>query len=86
MSNTTLEKLIKLKKMKNIHDFDDSKMEIYNKFDSNDSLESCFGKFKLAHELVDSQEAVKLAASNVIDEFSKENVVYVELRSIPRAS
>lgn len=48
------------------------------------SLSECFDVFKLAHDLVDCVEAVKLATENVIGEFSEENVVYLELRSTPR--
>lgn len=48
------------------------------------SLSECFELFKLAHDLVDCEEAVKIATENVIDEFDKDNVVYLELRSTPR--
>jgi adenosine deaminase len=85
LSNSTLEKLIQLKK-KTQGTFDASNVKVYNTFDANDSLEECFAKFKLAHELVDSTDAVKLAMKCVIDEFAKENVVYVEMRSTPRAT
>lgn len=61
-------------------------MGLYNGFESDETLEKCFEKFKLAHELVDSAEAVKLATECVIDEFAKENVVYLELRSTPRST
>lgn len=40
--------------------------------------------FKLAHDLVDCVDAVKIALENVIREFSEENVIYLELRSTPR--
>jgi adenosine deaminase len=59
---------------------------LYNSFESDENLEKCFEKFKLAHELVDSVEAIKLATACVIDEFSRENVVYLELRSTPRST
>lgn len=50
------------------------------------SLDECFEVFKLAHDLVDSVDAVKLATENVIREMSEDNVVYLELRSTPRAT
>lgn len=53
-------------------------------FSSFRSLSECFDVFKLAHDLVDSADAVKLATENVIREFSEDNVVYLELRSTPR--
>lgn len=48
------------------------------------SLSECFDVFKIAHDLVDSVDAVKLATECVIREFSDDNVVYLELRSTPR--
>lgn len=48
------------------------------------SLSECFKVFDLAHDLVDSVDAVKLATECVINEFSEDNVIYLELRSTPR--
>lgn len=50
------------------------------------SLSECFDVFKIAHDLVDCSEAVKIACDSVIQEFSDDNVVYLELRSTPRAT
>ena len=50
------------------------------------SLSECFDVFKLAHDLVDCVEAVKIATENVIREFSEDNVIYLELRSTPRST
>lgn len=50
------------------------------------SLSECFEVFKVAHDLVDCVDAVKLATESVIDEFGEENVVYLELRSTPRST
>lgn len=50
------------------------------------SLKECFDIFKLAHDLVDSVDAVRLSTENVIGEMSEDNVVYLELRSTPRAT
>lgn len=83
LSKTTVSKLIELKK-NNGGTVNEDYLSFYNTFSSDDSLEKCFEKFKVAHDLVDSKEAVKLALSCVIDEFSRENTVYLELRSTPR--
>lgn len=83
LSNSTLNKLIDLKKK---HCQDEFDLKIYNTFNEHDTLEKCFDKFKLAHELVDSKEAVMLATKCVIDEFSRERVIYLEIRSTPRAT
>lgn len=47
---------------------------------------SAFEKFKYAHELTDTSEAVALATEWVIRDFNDDNVVYVELRSTPRST
>lgn len=46
----------------------------------------CFVKFRYAHELTDTPEAISLATQRVIQEFSDDNVVYLELRTTPRAT
>lgn len=48
------------------------------------TLDECFTMFAIAHDLMDSVEAVELATECVICEFSEDNVVYLELRSTPR--
>lgn len=78
-----MKKLVDLKKTIE-PDYDDSEIKNYSTFTESETLDKCFDKFKFAHDLVDSVEAVKLALSSVIDEFSKENVIYLELRSTPR--
>lgn len=78
-----MKKLVDLKKTI-APDYDDSEIMKYNTFTGSESLDKCFEKFKFAHDLVDSVAAVKLALSSVIDEFSRENVIYLELRSTPR--
>lgn len=50
------------------------------------SLSDCFERFKVAYDLVDSKAALILATKAVIKEFSEDNVVYLELRSTPRAT
>ncbi|CRK95962.1 CLUMA_CG009405, isoform A [Clunio marinus] len=80
LSDETLCKLVELKQESN-PDFEKPEIINYSKFRS---LAECFEVFKIAHDLVDTIEAVKLATKCVIDEFSKENVIYFELRSTPR--
>lgn len=46
----------------------------------------CFEKFRYAHDLTDTPEAIALATERVIQEFSDDNVVYLELRTTPRAT
>ncbi|XP_054714575.1 adenosine deaminase-like protein isoform X2 [Uloborus diversus] len=46
----------------------------------------CFELFSLFHELTDSPEAIYLATCDVIKEFYEDNVLYLELRTTPKAS
>jgi adenosine deaminase len=48
------------------------------------SFDVGFAIFKCAQALVDHPAAVKMAAINVLEEFHKDHVYYVELRSTPR--
>lgn len=41
--------------------------------------------FNLVHSLTDTPDAVFLATCDVIQEFHDDNVIYLELRSTPRA-
>ena len=50
------------------------------------TLDECFKMFKLIHRLVEDEAAVRLVASDVVQEFASEGVVYLELRSTPRAN
>lgn len=85
LSDATLKKLIDLRRKSN-REFSEP-LSNYNTFDpEKQTLSECFEKFKLAHELVDNIPAVKLATELVIDEFSRDHVVYLELRSAPRAT
>lgn len=49
-------------------------------------IHRCFQRFKSAHDLTDSVAAVQLATECAIDDFAKDNVIYVELRTTPRAT
>jgi len=45
----------------------------------------CFKIFDIAHALTVTPEAVFIATCDVIKEFHEDNVIYLELRSTPRA-
>ncbi|KAK2579473.1 hypothetical protein KPH14_010787 [Odynerus spinipes] len=49
------------------------------------SLEECFKMFSIAHSLTNNPEAIFIVTCNVIKEFMDDNVIYLELRSTPRA-
>lgn len=49
-------------------------------------LASAFEKFKYAHELTGTKEAVELATKCVIEDFAMDKVVYAELRTTPRST
>lgn len=49
------------------------------------SLEQCFTLFKIAQNATNTKESVYLATESVIKDFAKENVIYLELRTTPRA-
>ncbi|XP_044744810.1 adenosine deaminase-like protein [Coccinella septempunctata] len=48
------------------------------------NLDDTFKKFGIAHKATYCPEAVYIATKNVIEEFSQENVIYLELRTTPR--
>lgn len=45
----------------------------------------CFKRFEIAHALTITPKAVFTATCDVIREFHEDNVIYLELRSTPRA-
>lgn len=47
-------------------------------------ISSFFPLFKFIYQLTDDVESVRIAARNVIDEFARDGVKYLELRSTPR--
>lgn len=49
------------------------------------SLSECFKMFDVAHALTITPQAVFVATCDVIKEFYEDNVIYLELRSTPRA-
>nr|XP_023021470.1 adenosine deaminase-like protein [Leptinotarsa decemlineata] len=50
------------------------------------SLQECFGLFSQAYNVIKSPESVYVATRNVIEDFAKDNVIYLELRTTPRAN
>ncbi|GAA5799403.1 hypothetical protein HPULCUR_004818 [Helicostylum pulchrum] len=77
LSPATMRELVERKKA--------TKPELAN-FRIPDSLEmeSFFPLFKFIYQLTDDVESVRIAARNVIDEFARDGVKYLELRSTPR--
>ncbi|KAG2232793.1 hypothetical protein INT48_008719 [Thamnidium elegans] len=77
LSPATMRELVERKKA--------TKPELAN-FRIPDSLEmeSFFPLFKFIYQLTDDVESVRVAARNVIDEFARDGVKYLELRSTPR--
>ncbi|CAH0552152.1 unnamed protein product [Brassicogethes aeneus] len=49
------------------------------------TLEDCFELFKIAHNVTNNVESVYHATKCVIQDFSAENVIYLELRTTPRS-
>lgn len=49
------------------------------------TLDNPFKMFPLIQSVTDNPEAIRIATENVIRDFAKENVKYLELRSTPRA-
>ncbi|KAJ8924489.1 hypothetical protein NQ315_007286 [Exocentrus adspersus] len=49
------------------------------------ALDECFDLFRIAHNATNTPQAVHLATRRVIEDFDKDNVIYLELRTTPRA-
>ena len=47
-------------------------------------MHSFFPLFKFIYQLTDDEESIRIATRNIIDEFAKDNVKYLELRTTPR--
>ncbi|KAJ8963131.1 hypothetical protein NQ318_018596 [Aromia moschata] len=58
-------------------------LNIINKTDR--TLDECFELFKIAQTATSSKNSVYLATQSVIEEFAQDNVIYLELRTTPRA-
>ena len=50
------------------------------------SLDECFVMFKMTHMLVNDEECIEMVAHDVVSEFAADGVIYLELRSTPRAN
>lgn len=81
LSVSTIGKLVRLHKQSFPEEVVPPAAEI---FQDPKSFDDGYAIFKCAQALVDHPEAVKLATSSVLKEFSEENVIYIELRSTPR--
>ncbi|XP_033341871.2 adenosine deaminase-like protein [Megalopta genalis] len=80
LSSETLKKLYKIQNP-NSEDDENVVMNI-GKYSS---LGECFKVFDIAHSLTVTPEAVFQSTYDVIKEFKEDNVIYLELRSTPRA-
>ncbi|KAF2884765.1 hypothetical protein ILUMI_21410 [Ignelater luminosus] len=49
-----------------------------------EKLNECFKLFKIAHDATASVNSIYVATKHVIEEFYKDNVIYLELRTTPR--
>lgn len=49
-----------------------------------EKLNECFKLFKIAHDATASINSIYVATKHVIEEFHKDNVIYLELRTTPR--
>ncbi|KAF7730035.1 hypothetical protein EC973_002980 [Apophysomyces ossiformis] len=52
--------------------------------DSMSKLDEFFDLFKFIYQLTDDEESMRIATNHVIDEFAKDGVRYLELRTTPR--
>ncbi|XP_017486148.1 PREDICTED: adenosine deaminase-like protein [Rhagoletis zephyria] len=50
----------------------------------NVDLDGCFKKFHFMHELTSTKKGLQLATKLAIRDFSKDNVIYLELRTTPK--
>ncbi|XP_034196674.1 adenosine deaminase-like protein [Osmia lignaria lignaria] len=80
LSTNTLKKLYKMQNP-NSEDCENIAMNI----DCFSSLGECFKVFDIAHSLTVTPDAVFQSTYETIKEFKDENVIYLELRSTPRA-
>jgi len=81
ISDLCLLDLLEKKKIENFH----TASTVIRKGDQR-SMEECFDIFSILHELVDDVESLKAVTNCVLNEFMNDNVVYLELRSTPRAN
>ncbi|KAH8395555.1 hypothetical protein KR222_011175 [Zaprionus bogoriensis] len=56
------------------------------KFDKGADLNDCFEKFGFVHELTSTRRGLHYATELVMRDFAKDNVMYLELRTTPKAN
>ncbi|GIY39247.1 adenosine deaminase-like protein [Caerostris darwini] len=78
LNHDTVQKLIDLKTKQNNED------NIKVPSLSSNNLAECFKVFGLIHEITDSPEAIYMATCEVIEDFYKDGVKYLELRTTPK--
>ncbi|KAJ9591848.1 hypothetical protein L9F63_001665, partial [Diploptera punctata] len=86
LSAVTLQELIELQK--STAEYGDAKYNVWEAVIQNGSkrtLQECFQVFGIAHALTSNPVAVYKATQNVIKEYADDGVIYLELRSTPRA-
>ena len=50
------------------------------------TLEECFRLFELIHQVTTEHETITAIASQVLEAFAADNVVYLELRTTPKVT
>uniref|UniRef100_A0A182S708 Adenosine deaminase domain-containing protein n=1 Tax=Anopheles maculatus TaxID=74869 RepID=A0A182S708_9DIPT len=85
LSNSTLSELRELKYGKELPSGTD---DCFYKILQGESLtlEECFKKFQYAHDLTDRPDALERATQRVIEDFAKDGVIYLELRTTPKCT
>ena len=56
-----------------------------NLLEGNRDLRKCFGIFNEIHKLIRTTDALRRIVQEVLEDFMADNVIYLELRSTPRA-
>ncbi|XP_059470601.1 adenosine deaminase-like protein isoform X2 [Neocloeon triangulifer] len=80
LSERTIQKLSHLEGAPHLYD----EWQVAINHGQHRTLAECFEMFKAVHALTVTPEAVRLATSDVITDFEKDGVIYLELRSTPR--
>ncbi|XP_012530473.1 adenosine deaminase-like protein [Monomorium pharaonis] len=81
LSMKTLRKLCKFQPSGSVDEYRQTLVNLTNF----SSLSECFKIFDIAHTLTTSPTTIFIATCDVIKEFHEDNVIYLELRSTPRA-
>ncbi|CEP10833.1 hypothetical protein [Parasitella parasitica] len=78
LSPNTMQKLVERKKA------DKPELVDFKIPDSLDKIDDFFKLFKFIYQLTDDDDSVRIATRDIIDDFAKDNVKYLELRTTPR--